>query len=182
MVLARLPVPNVNWIKLPVADKDYTSGFAATPALSGALYIAPKPGTNAFGWTAGTFTVDSGYTGLSLPDHSTVGVTFNSVNNRFSDSSKVAATLAPSTGLLSGSFVPTGVRTATAFLGVEAAGAGYGFYVGPNKETGPVLLQAASASPAYDGPFSIGVIDVMISVSTLDAQIPSVPPVTPDTP
>ncbi len=135
----------INWVKLPVADKFYTDGFDATnaavpAAISGGLYVPPKPGTNIFGATALTFEVDSGYTGLSLPDETDVSVMFNPVNNTFSDTGKVTITLTPATGALTGAFYPALSKKSLTFHGAQADDAGYGFYVGTNKETGPVWL------------------------------------------
>jgi hypothetical protein len=133
---------SMNWVKGPVADKYYTTGFTATPTLSGALYTAPKSGANVLGWTAGTFAVDPTYAGLSLPDETDFAVTFNPAKNTFSDASKVTITFTPSTGAVSGSFYAAGAKSATTFKGVETMGAGYGFYLGANKETGPVRFQS----------------------------------------
>jgi hypothetical protein len=121
---------SIEWVKLPVADKYYTAGFTATPAISDELYVAPKKGTNIFGWTNGTFTVDAG---------SNVPVTFKPATDTFVATNKVTIAFTAATGMLSGTF-PTGNK----FKGVEFNGAGYGFYVNTAvKETGPITISAS---------------------------------------
>lgn len=130
----------INWLKLPVADKYYTHGFTAVPAISGGLYLPPKAGTNIFGETALTFTIDAGYTNLSLPDEVDDSVIFNPAKNTFTDTDNVKITLTPTTGALTGTFIPAGAKTALTYHGVVSGGAGYGFYIGANKETGPIWI------------------------------------------
>jgi hypothetical protein len=133
------PAP-VQWVKLPLADAFYANGFTAASNVFGNLYAPPsKANPNVFGWTAGTFVVDQNYTGLTLPDETDVPVEFNPAKNTFSDTNDVAITLTPSDGALAGIF-PAGGQTTFKFRGVELDGAGYGFYAGTNKETGPVWI------------------------------------------
>jgi hypothetical protein len=132
----------ISWEKTAAADKYYTNGFTATPALFGRLYVPPKAGTNILGWENGEFIVDLTYKNLSLPDAIYVPANFDPNNNTFTASDRVAITLTATTGALSGSFYPAASRAA--FSGVVIpdgdAGAGYGFYTDTNKETGPILI------------------------------------------
>jgi hypothetical protein len=133
------PAP-VQWVKQPLADTFYPNGFTATPSVFGNLYLPPSQANpNVFGWTAGTFVVDQNYAGLTLPDETDTSVGFNPEHNTFSDTNKVTIALTPSDGALAGVF-PAGGQTTFKFRGVELDGAGYGFYAGTNKETGPVWL------------------------------------------
>ena len=130
----------INWTKLPVENNYLSNWFAATPSVSGALYLPPKAATNILGWTDGTFTVDGGYSGLSLPDETDASVTYNPVNNVFTDTSKVSVTLTESIGALTGTFYPAGSKSALTYHGVVVEGSGYGFYSGTNHETGPITI------------------------------------------
>jgi hypothetical protein len=132
---------SVNWVKMPVADKYYTNGFIVTTTLTGNLYLPPKAGTNIFGWTDGTFVVDQGYAGLSLPNEIDDSVTFNPANNTFTDANRVTITFTKTTGALTGKFYyPTNSSASFTYHGVEVDGTGYGFYTSTNKETGPIEI------------------------------------------
>jgi hypothetical protein len=127
---------SINWVKFAAPSKFYQGGFGENLQMFGGLYHTPKPGTNVFGWTSGTFISDQGYAGLTLPDKTDVPVTYNPAKNTFSDTEHVTITFTPSTGALSGSFSP-----AYKFTGVEINGAGYGFYSSQAvKETGPIWV------------------------------------------
>jgi hypothetical protein len=133
------PAP-VQWVKQTLADAFYPNGFSATPNVFGGLYVPPsRANSNVFGWTAGTFVVDQNYVGLSLQDETDIPVQFNPAHNTFSDTNNLTVTLTPSSGALAGVF-PAGGQTRFKFRGVELDGAGYGFYAGTNKETGPVWI------------------------------------------
>jgi hypothetical protein len=131
----------IQWVKQAVADTSYTHGFIGASSISGGLYLPPKAGANVFGVgeTALTFAVDRGYSGLSLPDEEDFAVTFNPAKNIFADPSKVTIALTPSSGALTGAF-PAGGKTPFTYHGVEVDGAGYGFYISTNKETGPIWI------------------------------------------
>jgi hypothetical protein len=139
---------NINWLKMPVADKFYTEGFNATyantaPTISGGLYVPPKAGTNIFGEgvTALTFEVDPGVTASSLPGETDTAVTFGPAKDMFTDTSKVTITLTPATGVLKGTFFPGGSKTSLSFNGAVLDAIGYGFYSDPAiSETGPILI------------------------------------------
>jgi len=115
-----------------------TNAFSGQPLLSGGLYLRPKAGTNLFGATALNFVIDAGYSGLSLPNETDIPVTYHPAGNTFSDTSRVTITLTATNGALAGSFYQAGRKTS--FSGVEVGGAGYGFYAGTNKETGPISI------------------------------------------
>jgi hypothetical protein len=142
----------VNWVKLPVEDKYYTNGFASAPNIYVELYLPPKVGTNNYGWPGEYFVIDQGFFGSSLPDETDVALTFDSAKNTFSvtnNTNKVAIALTPGTGLLTGSFVdPTDSKTAYSYVGVDIDGYGYGFYMGTNKETGPIFIGIPEFLPA----------------------------------
>jgi len=175
---------NLVWIKTPVADKFYPLGFTNYPSMAGSPYFPPKPGTNLFGTTALTFTVDPGYTNLSLPDEADTFVAFNPVKKTFSDTNKVAVMLAPLTGALTGSFYPAGSKTSLSFHGLEVGGGGYGFYIDATKhQTGPILFRALSpgseGQDQYSGGDSSSSGAINISVSApVSPPIPltAVPP------
>jgi hypothetical protein len=129
------------WLKGATGDNYYSSGFTNTPDLIGGLYVPPKAGTNIFAATNMTFIVDENYTGFSLPDETDSAVTFNPVNNSFSDTNKVAIAVTVASAALNGAFHPTGGKSAISFHGVEVGGAGYGYYADASKkETGPIFI------------------------------------------
>jgi hypothetical protein len=137
---------SVNWVKLPVADKFYTSGFTATPTLSGALYVPPKAGINIFGWTAGVLITDQNPSGWS--------VTFNPVKNTFTGPKGLAISLTATTGALtvtaSGPLLPAGSSGAITAHGVvlpasDSTGGGYGSYT-LGGETWPFTIGDAPAA------------------------------------
>jgi hypothetical protein len=162
----------VNWVKMPVAGKFYSTGFNAANSgisvyLFGSLYVPPKAGTNVFGTgvTALTFDVDGGYgAGLTLPIQADVPVTYNPVKNTFTDTGKVTIALTPATGLLKGTFFPAGSKASLSFNGVEVNGAGYGFYSdSAESETGPIWIHGPLPVPAES--ISIGAGDTMANGS-----------------
>jgi hypothetical protein len=135
----------VNWVKLPLADKYYTNGFASAPTISVALYIPPKVETNNHLYLGEYFIVDESYSGLSLPNETDTFVAFDLAKNTFSiatNTNKVTITLTPATGLLTGSFVdPAGSKASFTYHGLFLLNEfGLGFYVSTNKETGPIFL------------------------------------------
>lgn len=112
----------------------FPDGTSSSLSAQGALYAAPKNGTNLLGWTSGL---------VSLGDNVvSTAVTFNPAKNQFTfnagnNPNKVTLTLAATSGLLSGSFVPTGGKKAVKFKGVvlPKQSLGYGFFLdadGPN--------------------------------------------------
>jgi hypothetical protein len=144
----------LNWVKLPVKDTYYTNGFTNTPTLAGDLYLPPTASNNIFGATNLIFFVDPGYFGISLPEELDVPVVYNPAKLTFSipaNSNRVSITFTSSTGALTGAFDdPAGGKTPFTYKGVVVGGAGYGFYVDTNKETGPIMLSTPPPQPPVD--------------------------------
>jgi len=138
----------VIWDKMPVNDNFYTNGFSYTPTVVGGLYQS----LNIFEWMVGKFDPDAGLTNVNLAaDTGGVNVIFDPVKDTLVDTNKpnkVAITLNPFTGGLSGAFMASAFNLQSntvalpSFQGVAIDDQGWGFYKATNQETGPILIKA----------------------------------------
>lgn len=138
---------NIQVFKLATSTNSsfFPNATSSTLSAQGSAYAAPKNGTNLLGWTSGQ---------VSLGDGSfSAATTFNPAKNQFTFSAsdnpnKVSLTLAPASGQLSGSFVPTDSKKAVKFKGLilPAQGAGFGFYTGTDGVGGMQLLENAGST------------------------------------
>jgi hypothetical protein len=146
---SRTVVPGpIIWDKMPVNDMFYTNGFSYTPTAIGALYQS----LNIFEWTVGKFDPDAGLTNVNLAtDTGGINVIFDPVKGTLVDTNKpnkVAITLSPLTGGLSGAFTASSFHLQSntvalpSFQGVAIDNQGWGFYKATNQETGPIVIEA----------------------------------------
>jgi hypothetical protein len=143
---------NLAWVKLPVANKFYTNGFSTVsgPFVTGSIYVPPKTGTNILatatnlaGSTQLPVAFNAGNGGVNMSATATYNAQKNTFTSGVETGQKLTLTLpTPTTGLISGSFVPSAGAKPVTFKGVvlPGAGAAYGFFNATNQDTGSFLL------------------------------------------
>jgi hypothetical protein len=135
------PASQLTWIKPAGPGTFYPGGFSTNPQTWSSRYVAPKKGTNVIDGDTVTLTFNGG----GLESEITADATFNPANNTFEVSkpsaNKLALKFAPSTGLLTGTFVPPMEKKAARFeaLWLPSHSNAAGFFEGTN-ETGSVIV------------------------------------------
>jgi hypothetical protein len=135
--------PWLAWLKLPASGKYYPNGFYINPPSFVSFYVPPRAGTNIFGGR----NLELTFQGANLQSNVTIAVKFDAVKNTFSvpapNSNKLALTFAPSSGLVTGTFLPPSSRASASFkaLFIQGQSNAIGFFKATN-ETGSVILGA----------------------------------------
>jgi hypothetical protein len=174
---ADLEGANLAWAKLPVPDKFYTNGFSTvtTPFAGmalGSYYAAPKSGTNIFA----TAINDAGTDEIPLlltdgPDGNVsinAAVVYDPQGNTLATQTPnpedLSLTLVESTGFLGGKFEPYAGVKPIPFNGIllPGNGAGYGYFLGTNQDTGGFFLGAQSQTVVIGDSFSLEQVRIRI--------------------
>ena len=109
---------HLTWLKAPttaMGDNFYRDGFKRDLALLGARYVAPAPGLNVVGWSNGIVLIDGGNLTVTLSNQVAIA------NNRvtvLSNSNRVSLTIAPPTGLVTGTFKHPAIGPVVSLKGV----------------------------------------------------------------
>jgi hypothetical protein len=118
------------WVEVPGSPDNYYYGFAALPALSGGLYLAPKPGANILTTTAPIVQFAPGNTAPDVAEMN-VPVLFNTKNSTFSipnNVNKLSVNLNPATGAFSGAVYGLLFQKFDTYQGLIVNGTGYGYW------------------------------------------------------
>jgi hypothetical protein len=128
---------NIQWFKRRNVSAFYKDGFHRTFQITGCRYIAPKAGTNIFGWTDGS----ASYADFSFSG--STDISYSSMLNRFTypngNADAVKLSVAQTTGVFTGSVAtpPLAVRG----IILPKANAAYGFFLDQNQ-SGFVMLKS----------------------------------------
>jgi hypothetical protein len=97
------------------------------------------------GWHSVIYRI--GFNGTNSADLLDINLSSNPAANSFSTTniskSQLSLGFAPSTGVVRGKYRPAGTKISYPFYGLAADGSAWGFYLGTNHQTGPIMIGAS---------------------------------------